>query len=46
LSTSSTGLFIVFNTATSTRDYFDPHDVQRRTMSRALFVKFNYLLDY
>jgi hypothetical protein len=46
LSTSSTGLFVVFNTASATRDYFDPHDVERRTMSRALFVKFNYLLDY
>jgi Domain of unknown function (DUF5916) len=46
LSTSSTGLYIVFNTANSTRDYFDPHDVERRTLSRALFVKFNYLLDY
>jgi hypothetical protein len=46
LSTSSTGLFVVFNTANSTLDYFDPHQVQRRTLSRALFVKFNYLLDY
>jgi hypothetical protein len=46
LSTSSTGLYVVFNTSTATRDYFDPHDVQRRTLGRALFVKFNYLLDY
>ena len=46
LSTSSTGLYVVFNTANLTADYFDPHDVQRRTLSRALFVKFNYLLDY
>ncbi len=46
LSTSSTGLFIVFNTASLTTDYLDPHEVQRRTLSRALFVKFNYLLDY
>ena len=46
LSTSSTGLFIVFNTANLTTDYLDPHEVQRRTLSRALFVKFNYLLDY
>jgi hypothetical protein len=46
LSTSSTGLFVVFNTANATRDYFDPHQVERRTLSRALFVKFNYLFDY
>jgi hypothetical protein len=46
LATSSTGLFVVFNTANATRDYFDPHQVERRTLSRALFVKFNYLLDY
>ena len=46
LSTSSTGLFIVFNTANLTTDYLDPHEIQRRTLSRALFVKFNYLLDY
>ncbi|MDA1314223.1 MAG: DUF5916 domain-containing protein [Acidobacteria bacterium] len=46
LSTSSTGLYVVFNTANLTRDYLDPHDAQRRTLSRALFVKFNYLLDY
>ena len=46
LSTSSTGFFLVYNTTTLTRDFLDPHDVQRRTLSRALFFKFNYLLDY
>jgi hypothetical protein len=46
LSTSSTGLYIVFNTANLTTDFLDPHEVQRRTLSRALFIKFNYLLDY
>jgi len=46
LSTSSTGLYIVYNTANLTRDYLDPHEVERRTLSRALFIKFNYLLDY
>jgi len=46
LSTSSTGLYVVFNTANLTRDYLDPHEVERRTLSRALFIKFNYLLDY
>lgn len=46
LSTSSTGLYVVFNTANLTRDYLDPHDIQRRILSRALFIKFNHLLDY
>ena len=46
LSTSSTGFFLVYNTTGFTRDFLDPHDVQRRTLSRALFFKFNYLLDY
>ena len=46
LSTSSTGFFVVYNTAQLTRDFLDPHEIQRRTQSRALFVKFNYLLDY
>lgn len=46
LSTSSTGLFVVYNTTDLSRDFFDPHEVQRRTLSRALFIKFNYLLDY
>jgi hypothetical protein len=46
LSTSSTGLYVVYNTGISTRDFTDPHDVERRTLNRALFVKFNYLLDY
>ena len=46
LSTSSTGFFLVYNTTGLTRDFLDPHDIQRRTLSRALFFKFNYLLDY
>ena len=46
LSASSTGLFVVFNTATTTVGFLDPHDVERRTISRALFIKFTYLLDY
>ena len=46
LSTSSTGFFVVYNTATTTRGFLDPHDIERRTLSRALFVKFSYLLDY
>ena len=46
LSTSSTGLFVVYNTAASTTDFRDPHDIERRTLSRALFLKFSHLLDY
>ena len=46
LSTSSTGFFVVFNTATTTVGFLDPHDVERRTISRGLFIKFTHLLDY
>ncbi len=46
LSTSSTGLFVVFNTATTTTSFLDPHDIERRTLSRALFIKYTHLLDY
>ncbi len=46
LSTSSTGLFVVYNTGSLMRDYMDPHGVERRLQSQAFFVKFNYLLDY
>ncbi len=46
LSTSSTGLFVVYNTGTSTRDFLDPHGVDRRLESQAFFIKFNHLLDY
>jgi hypothetical protein len=46
LSTSSTGLFIVYNSRVATVDFLDPHEVERRTLSRALSVKFNYLFDF
>ena len=46
LSTSSTGLFVVYNAGLLMRDYLDPHSVERRLESHALYVKFNYLLDY
>lgn len=46
LSTSSTGLFVVFNSGTSTEGFLDPHSIRRQTISRALFVKFTHLLDY
>ena len=46
LSTSSTGLFIVYNSRVATVDFLDPHEVERRTLSRALFIKFNYLFDF
>ena len=46
LSTSSTGLFVVYNTGMLMRDYLDPHSVERRLETQAFFIKFNYLLDY
>ncbi len=46
LSTSSTGFFLVYNTRAATVDFFDPHQVEHRVMSRALFFKFNYLFDF
>ncbi len=46
LSTSSTGLFIVFNTISSTGSFHDPHEVERRTISRALFMKYTHLFDF
>ncbi len=46
LSTSSTGLFVVYTTRGATADFLDPHDIRRRTLSRALLIKFNYLLDF
>jgi len=46
LSTSSTGLYVVYNSHVSTVDYLDPHEVERRTLNRALYIKFNYLFDF
>ena len=46
LSSSATGLFIVFNTAHASYEFNDPHGMDRRTLSRALIVKFNHLLDF
>jgi hypothetical protein len=46
LSTSSTGLFVVYNTRAATVDFIDPHETPRHTLSRALFIKFNYLFDF
>jgi hypothetical protein len=47
LSTSSTGLFIVYNSRVATIDYTDPHEqIDRRTLNRAFFVKYNYLFDF
>ena len=46
LSSSSTGLFIVFNTAHASYVFNDPHGMDRRTASRALIIKFNHLLDF
>ena len=46
LSTSSNGLYIVYNTRAATTDYLDPHGRDRITQSRALLVKYNYLFDF
>jgi len=46
LSTASTGFFLVYNTRVATVDFFDPHEVERCTVSRALLFKFNYLFDF
>ena len=46
LSTSSTGLFVVYNTGMLMRDYLDPHSVERRLQTQAFYVKFSHLIDY
>ena len=46
LSTSSTGLYVVFNTRGLTSDYLDPHAIPRRTLSRVLYFKYSYLFDF
>ena len=46
LSTSSNGLFVVYNTRDVTMDYVDPYNQQRTTLTRALLVKYTYLFDF
>ncbi len=46
LSTSSNGLYIVFNTRAITVDFTDPHNIDRVTLSRALIVKYNYRFNF
>src|SRR2546422_330088 len=46
LSTSSNGLFVVYNTRDVTMDYLDPYNQQRTTLTRALLVKYTYLFDF
>ncbi len=46
LSTSSTGLFVVYNTAQSSYIFNDPHGVDRRQLSQALIIKYNHMLDF
>ena len=46
LSTSSNGLFVVYNTRAVTMDYVDPHDQERTTLTRALLVKYTYMFDF
>lgn len=53
LRTANTGLFVVYNSRFDTTG-FDPHDgampnllpIRRRTLDRALIVKFTYLFDF
>jgi hypothetical protein len=46
LSTSSNGLFVVYNTRAATVDYFDPRGQLHVTESRALLVKYNRLFEF
>ena len=46
LSTSSNGLYVVFNTRAITVDYTDPRNNDRVTLSRALIVKYNYRFNF
>jgi hypothetical protein len=46
LSTSSTGLFLVYNSRVATFDYTDPYEVVRRTLNRGFLVKYSYLFDF
>jgi uncharacterized protein DUF5916/cellulose/xylan binding protein with CBM9 domain len=46
LSTSSNGLYVVYNTRWATQDFMDPHGQDRFTQGRALMIKYNYLFDF
>ena len=46
LSTSSNGLYVVYNTRWATEDYLDPHGQNRFAQNRALLIKYNYLFDF
>jgi hypothetical protein len=46
LSTSSSGLFVVYNTAHATYTFNDPHGVDRRRLSQALIVKYSRLMQF
>lgn len=46
LSTSSSGLFVVYNTAHATYTFNDPHGVDRRRLSQALIIKYSRLMQF
>jgi hypothetical protein len=46
LSTSSSGLFVVYNTAHATYTFNDPHGVDRRRLSQALIIKYSRLMEF
>ena len=46
LSTSSNGLYVVYNTNAITVDYTDPHDTDRTTLGRALLIKYSYRFSF
>ncbi len=46
LSTSSNGLYIVYNTNAITVDFTEPHGCDRTTNSRALLIKYSYRFNF
>jgi len=46
LSTSSNGLYVVYNTNAIAADYTDPHGFDRTTLSRALLIKYSYRFNF
>ncbi len=46
LSTSSNGLYVVYNTKQATFDFTDPRGIDRFTQGRALILKYTYLFNF
>jgi len=46
LSTSSNGLYVVYNTKQAAFDFTDPRGVNRLTQGRALILKYTYLFNF